>query len=201
MSVFTLEELQKMNKNELITIIGNYISDQEIWLNKVAGLEKQIDDKNAEIEQLKKRHGVALLRNDDLDLENYELKKQVDELTEEKQQLFQANVDTQEQLNTLRLEKKRENAELQKQVDELKAKFPNNCVVLSKEEWNKLMGDTYTSKELDEIVAYKERVKAREVARDILTKLADDFDVAGMDVEYPLNRVKIYAKEYGVEME
>ena len=54
MNVFTLEELQKMNKNELITIIGNYISDQEIWLNKVAGLEKQIDDKNAEIERLKK---------------------------------------------------------------------------------------------------------------------------------------------------
>lgn len=162
MSVFSLEELQKMNKNELITIIGNYISDQEIWLNQINGLEKQIDDKNAEIEKLKKRHGVALLRNDDLDLENYELKKQ---------------------------------------VDELKAKFPNNCVVLSKEEWDKLMGDTYTSKELDEIVAYKERVKAREVARDILTKLADDFDVAGMDVEYPLNRVKIYAKEYGVEVE
>lgn len=34
----------------------------------------------AEIERLKKRHGVALLRNDDLDLENYELKKQVDAL-------------------------------------------------------------------------------------------------------------------------
>ena len=98
-------------------------------------------------------------------------------------------------------ELEKQNTKLQKQVDELKAKIPNNCVVLSKEEWNKLMGDTYTSKELDEIVAYKERVKAREVAQNILTKLAHDFDVAGMDVEYPLNRVKIYAKEYGVEVE
>ena len=34
----------------------------------------------SENERLKKRHGVVLLRNDDLDLENYELKKQVDEL-------------------------------------------------------------------------------------------------------------------------
>lgn len=52
MSVFNLEELEKMNKNELITIIGNYISDQEIWLNKADSLEKQLDDKNAEIERL-----------------------------------------------------------------------------------------------------------------------------------------------------
>ena len=80
MRVFSLEELQKMNENELITIIGNYISDQEIWINQVKALEKQVNEKDVEIEQLKKRHGVALLRNDDLDLENYELKKQVDEL-------------------------------------------------------------------------------------------------------------------------
>lgn len=79
--------------------------------------------------------------------------------------------------------------------------IPEDSVVLSKEEWDRLMGDTYTSKEVDEIVTYKERVKAREVAQNILTRLADDFDVAGMDVEYPLHRVKIYAKEYGVEVE
>jgi regulator of replication initiation timing len=41
-----------------------------------------INRQKDEIERLKKRHGVALLRNDDLDLENYELKKQVDELKE-----------------------------------------------------------------------------------------------------------------------
>ena len=34
----------------------------------------------SENERLKKRHGVALLRNDDLDLENYELKKQVEKM-------------------------------------------------------------------------------------------------------------------------
>ena len=79
--------------------------------------------------------------------------------------------------------------------------IPEGSVVLSKEEWDRLMDDTYTSKEVDEIVAYKERVKAREVAQNILTRLADVFDVAGMDVDYPLNRVKIYAKEYGVEVE
>jgi regulator of replication initiation timing len=38
----------------------------------------KIADQKAEIERLKKRHGVALLRNDDLDLENYELKKQLE---------------------------------------------------------------------------------------------------------------------------
>lgn len=42
----------------------------------------------------------------------------------------------------------------------LQPKTPKNAVVLSKEEWDKLMGDTYTSKEVDEIVAYKERMKA-----------------------------------------
>ena len=84
MSVFTLEELQKMDKNELITIIGNYISDQEIWLNKAKELEKQNDKKSSEIEQFKKRRGIALLRNDDLDLENYELQKQVNELKEQR---------------------------------------------------------------------------------------------------------------------
>ena len=36
--MFTLEELQKMDKNDIIIIIGNYISDQEIWLNQVDGL-------------------------------------------------------------------------------------------------------------------------------------------------------------------
>ena len=171
MSVFTLEELQKMDKNEQLDI--GKLTDQSEWVKGYQSeeFEKASPDVlklcqenirlKAEIEKLKKRHGAALIKNDDLDLENYELKKQ---------------------------------------VDELKAKIPNNCVVLSKEEWDKLMGDTYTSKELDEIVAYKERVKAREVAQNILTKLADDFDVAGMDVEYPLNRVKIYAKQFGVEV-
>lgn len=112
--MFVLEELQKMNKNELIKIIGNYISDQEIWLNQINGLEKQIDDKNAEIEKLKKRHGVALIRNDDLDLENYELKKQVDE----------CNRDCEKYAI--------ENSELQQQVDEL-TKHLHKAVTLIKE--------------------------------------------------------------------
>lgn len=81
-------------------------------------------------------------------------------------------------------------------------KLPEDSVVLTREEWNKLMGDTYTGKEVDEIVAYKERVKTKEVSRDILTKLADDFNgLVGMDVEYPLNKVKELARQFGVEVE
>lgn len=80
-------------------------------------------------------------------------------------------------------------------------KLPKDSVVLSREEWNKLMGDTYTSKELDEIIAYKERAKAREVSKSILTKLAEDFSgLDGMEVEYPLNKVKELARFLGVEI-
>ena len=112
MSVFTLEELQKMDKNELITIIGNYISDQEIWLNQAKELEKQNDKKNAEIERLtedwKQRINKARQRQfnnlkkeelasayeklvesleDELErrqIDYTEHQKQVDELTEER---------------------------------------------------------------------------------------------------------------------
>lgn len=195
--MFTLEELQKMNKNELITIIGNYISDQEIWINKVAGLEKQLDDKNAEIERLKKRHGVALLRNDDLDLENYELKKQVDELTEEKQQLFQANVDTQEQLNTLRLEKKRENAELQKQVDELKERESSIIEYVETNVRNSCP-------------KCKERT-VKDTVKDLLIEFNEwingqyDAKLDTYSVHIPVHEVNDFltdkAKEYGVEVE
>ena len=86
--MFSLEELQKMNKNELISIIGNYLSDQEIWLNKVKELEKQNDKKSAEIERLTKERDGYLdgrfavchaLR--EMKKGNAELQKQVDELT------------------------------------------------------------------------------------------------------------------------
>lgn len=144
---------------------------------------KKLAEQKAEIERLTENRNGWRNRAWKDEKEKAELQKQVDHYKEKWQTAYT------NELN------------LQKQVDELKEKFPNNCVVLSKEEWDKLMGDTYTSKEVDEIVAYKERVKAREVAQNILTRLADDFDVAGMDVEYPLNRVKVYAKECGVEVE
>ena len=87
MSVFSLEELQKRDKNELITIIGNYINDQEIWLNKADSLEKQLDDKNAEIERLTEelRHKTEVLSETyakwyNANKTNAELQKQVDEL-------------------------------------------------------------------------------------------------------------------------
>ena len=89
MSVFSLEELQKIDKNELITIIGNYINDQEILLNKADGLEKQLDDKKAEIERLKEELAEERIKDTDrfvsvlvLKQENIELQKQVDELKE-----------------------------------------------------------------------------------------------------------------------
>lgn len=175
-----------------------------------AELAKKADEQQkAEIEFLTKIIGMSKRKTRIADL-----LKEIERLTEERNKykglyetMYRKWSDLQDKefnCEALRKEKNEyfdKAVELQKQVDELKAKIPNNCVVLSKEEWNKLMGDTYTSKELDEIVAYKERVKAREVAQNILTKLAHDFDVAGMDVEHPLNRVKIYAKEYGVEVE
>lgn len=60
-------------------------------IEKVGGqtVAEKLAEQKAEIERLKKRHGVGLLRNDDLDLENYELKKQVDEL---EQQLLMAKL-------------------------------------------------------------------------------------------------------------
>lgn len=59
-----------------------------------------------------------------LDLNEKVIAKQqaeIERLTEERDKLFNANVDTQEELNKVRLDRNRENTELQKQVDELKA--------------------------------------------------------------------------------
>ena len=55
--------------------------------NIIFGLKAELKELKAENERLKKRHGVALLRNDDLDLENYELKKQITELKEKRENM------------------------------------------------------------------------------------------------------------------
>lgn len=77
----------KRSERDFIDLIHRLQSENEDLKAKQKCHLELIDDKNeeickqkAEIERLKKRHGVALLRNDDLDLENYELKKQVEQM-------------------------------------------------------------------------------------------------------------------------
>lgn len=107
--MFALEELQKMDKDNLITIIGNYISDQEIWLNQIKELEKQNNKKSAEIERLtedwKQRINKARQRQFN------SLKKE--ELASAYEKLIESLEDELERRQT-------DYAELQKQVDELK---------------------------------------------------------------------------------
>lgn len=189
--MFSLEELQKMNKNELIRIIGNYVSDQEIWINQAKALEKQVNEKTVEIERLTGFLKIEQGKRLDLHIENAELQKQVEKLTEEKQQLFQANIDTQEQLNTLRLEKKRENAELQKRVDVLKAETMNLY---------------FLNKNLEDYIDNHEPIWKRNTEQAVRDKtkeiilLLEDMDKRGMTV--PFNMVLRKLKERcGVEVE
>jgi chromosome segregation ATPase len=127
------EEFVKRAKEE-IESLKSKSSFKNSWKNKffkaqeeVERLNQGYDELNYEfaikeecIERLKGEKEWHKRTTENLTNTNEQLIKQVEVLTEEKQLLFQANVDTQEQLNTLRLEKKRENAELQKQVEELK---------------------------------------------------------------------------------
>ena len=72
---------------------GDILENTDYLVRGAMDLIHRLQDENgkqkAEIERLKKRHGVALLRNDDLDLENYELKKQVDELNAELEKAYE----------------------------------------------------------------------------------------------------------------
>ena len=116
MSVFTLEELQKMDKNELITIIGNYISDQEIWLNKAKELEKQKDKKSAEIERLTEKDNEKNERSPFLMCEDYDAYLESMSNTELLEYFHFVMGNYKHSLDKVTLE----NTELQKQVDELK---------------------------------------------------------------------------------
>ena len=137
MSVFTLEELQKMDKNELITIIGNYISDQEIWLNKVAGLEKEITGQKAEIERLNNRiadmeyvgKGNCIDCKLVEDIETYDTKYKAAEekIINLEEKIFNYEKDFSE-LKEDRERFRARNDELQKQVNELtKEKLDTVC--------------------------------------------------------------------------
>ena len=148
LNMFNIEELQKMNKNELIKVIGNYISDQEIWMNQVKGLEKQIDDKNEEIKQLIEYCGMfengeigSPITTDKifaLEKEKIELQKQVDDLTVKVKSFEMTDLCKQAYIDQLKEENKElvsakvfeletKNTELQKQVDELKANQVIEC--------------------------------------------------------------------------
>lgn len=131
--MFTLEELQKMNKNELITIIGNYISDQEIWMNQVKVLEKQNDTKSAEIEQLTKKDNGKSERSPFLMCEDYDAYLESMSKTELLEYFHFVMGNYRHSLDKVTLE----NSELQKQVDELKGKIcelvANKCNLVVKE--------------------------------------------------------------------
>ena len=135
MSVFTVEELQKMDKNELITIIGNYISDQEIWLNKAKELEKQNDRKSAEIERLNNRISDMEFvgKGNCIDCK---LVEDIHTLDTKYKKLKEKMFNYETELLELKEDRERfraRNAELQKQVDELKEHL-NIAVVLLKED-------------------------------------------------------------------
>lgn len=97
-----MEEKKLTDEKDMLSIITDWLStkaktdDDMYYVGVIAGTFLAVERQKAEIERLKKRHGVALLRNDDLDLENYELKKQVDELKEERENMQAEIIATEE---------------------------------------------------------------------------------------------------------
>ena len=77
-----MTEEKKLTDEEMLNRLELYARDG-IWWDGIVEMHDILDlihRLQSENERLKKRHGVALLRNDDLDLENYELKKQVEKM-------------------------------------------------------------------------------------------------------------------------
>lgn len=110
-------------------------------------------------------------------------KAEIERLTEERQKWFDASVDTQGQLNTVRLE----NAELQKQVDELTDENSrlNNCV-MSEEQVRKCCADI-----IQETRQQAEKDTAKEIANWLTTTVNEDKNVLS----------RIIKECYGVEVE
>lgn len=200
--MFALEELQKMDKDNLITIIGNYISDQEIWLNKAKELEKQNGKKSAEIERLtedwKQRINKARQRQFN------SLKKE--ELASAYEKLIESLEDELERRQT-------DYTELQKQVDELKEQ---------RDVFKRLFESVNTSHfSTDSIIEtmnsfYREQaehlagLKIEQATKDAVKKFADLVEfhsVASMEdnVEYftisALGLKEILRENFGVEVE
>lgn len=85
-NLFDKSTLENIKLEKQVNCLKQEMEEKNTYEEKlnsmIDNLRDDISEQKAEIERLKKRHGVALLRNDDLDLENYELKKQVDTKTE-----------------------------------------------------------------------------------------------------------------------
>ena len=100
-------------------------------------------------------------------------------------------------------------------VDRIKNKvIIEDSVVLTREEYERLKlelaiekkraDESYTQKEVEEIIASKERIKSKETAEKILTELLDFVNgwfegVENNDFGVEFNRIsKNFAKQYGV---
>lgn len=87
-------------------------------------------------------------------------------------------------------------------------KIPEDSVVLSKEEYEKLKielaiakkraDESYTQKEVEEIIASKERIKSKETAKEILQTIMDI--IKKSDCFLSQEVVRIMAKQFGVEV-
>ena len=97
------------------------------------------------------------------------------------------------------------NAELQKQVDELTRNNQAMAKVIDSYkngDFSAKMVVNGLNNFYEPIVEETKQQAVKDTAKEILSQLKDDFsDLVGMEVEYPLNKVKELANRYGVEVE
>ena len=153
---------------------GNFCDDFAIARNARDLIHRLQNDYS----NLKERYVKVLDLNEKVIAEQ---KAEIERLTEKRDKLFNANVDTQEELNKVRLDRNRENTELQKQINELIEKSLLKC--------------EYCPARRDlGLLLYQNEQAVKDTAKEILQIIKDEYDYIG-------NLEKRIKERYGVEVE